>query len=353
MGLDQKEELISMRSNIDRKIEHIKYMRTYEMISDLEYKTIKLNDLSIQNSNIYRHQYIVNILLQKIQQYSNYFRKNVLIEDGEEDFQITWSILNMHLWLIVNRLNHDYVVEGNLESEVIAKQLTKLFDESLEGAMNRLFLRRGKKDFMNDTSFFMNSARMIFDRHFNVHQKTGRNPLFKLDALVWSKVFMEKEERYSQNVYNVSNYLVSQYQVIMNQPIQDIYDSYLLFSIYSMPYDTVKKMKEVNRDLYLDQEQFEKELENEEVIKKFFYSYTEQDQVYGEYLEKGQKGILEQREDMIRQFLEINEQIKDDYGQDLQLLVKQEQKNDKSYHIFGGFKRLQNTMIDNLMRIHK
>jgi len=36
-----------MRSNIDRKIEHIKYMRTYEMISDLEYKTIKLNDLSI------------------------------------------------------------------------------------------------------------------------------------------------------------------------------------------------------------------------------------------------------------------------------------------------------------------
>ena len=54
-----------------------------------------------------------------------------------------------------------------------------------------------------------------------------------------------------------------------------------------MPYDTVKKMKEVNRDLYLDQEQFEKELENEEVIKKFFYSYTEQDQVYGEYLEKG------------------------------------------------------------------
>lgn len=67
---------------------------------------------------------------------------------------------------------------------------------------------------------------------------------------------MEKEERYSENVYNVSNYLISQYKLIMSQPVKDIYNNYFLFSVYNMPYDTVKKIKQVNRDLQLDEEQF-------------------------------------------------------------------------------------------------
>ena len=82
----------------------------------------------------------------------------------------------------------------------------------------------------------------------------------------------------------------------MGQPIKDIYNSYLLFSVYNMPYDVVKKIKEVNRDLQLNEEQFQEELENEEDVKKFFYSYNEYDQVYDDYLEKGQNKLLDQRD---------------------------------------------------------
>lgn len=75
--------------------------------------------------------------------------------------------------------------------------------------MHKLFLKKGKKDFINDTLFFMASSRLLFDKHFNCLAKSSRNPLYKLDALVWTKVFTEKEERYSSNVYKVAAYFIS------------------------------------------------------------------------------------------------------------------------------------------------
>jgi hypothetical protein len=86
---------------------------------------------------------------------------------------------------------------GDLESGHLALLLEGKLDESLENSMHTLFLKKGKKDFINDTLFFMSSSRVIFHKHFNTLPKSSRNPFFKLDALVWSRVFVEKQERYS------------------------------------------------------------------------------------------------------------------------------------------------------------
>jgi hypothetical protein len=54
-----------------------------------------------------------------------------------------------------------------VESGHLVKLLESRFDENLESNMHKLFLKKGKKDFINDTMFFMSSARMLLDKHFN------------------------------------------------------------------------------------------------------------------------------------------------------------------------------------------
>lgn len=117
----------------------------------------------------------------------------------------------MHLWLVTNRLKQEVVTNKDLQSQHLIRLLDTRFDENLESNMHKLFLKKGKKDFINDTMFFMTSARMIMDKHFNANPKSSRNPLFKLDALVWTKVFTEKIERYSPEVYKVAAYLLAQH----------------------------------------------------------------------------------------------------------------------------------------------
>ena len=115
----------------------------------------------------------------------------------------------MHLWLVTNRLKHEVVLRKDLECQHLVRLLEARFDENLESNMHKLFLKKGKKEFISDTMFFMTSARMLLDKHFNSNPKSSRNPLYKLDALVWTKVFTEKEERYSNMVDKVAVYLLA------------------------------------------------------------------------------------------------------------------------------------------------
>lgn len=63
-----------------------------------------------------------------------------------------------------------------------------------------------KNDFIKDVNHFMVNNRNAFDRHFNVLYKN--DPYEKIDALVWSTIFFEKVERYSEEVYLMSEYLI-------------------------------------------------------------------------------------------------------------------------------------------------
>ncbi len=58
----------------------------------------------------------------------------------------------------------------------------------------------------------MVSNRQVFDRHFNTIYKD--NPYVKLDALVWSTIFFEKVQRYSDEVYIMTEYFYKNYLYI-------------------------------------------------------------------------------------------------------------------------------------------
>lgn len=52
----------------------------------------------------------------------------------------------------------------------------------------------------------MANNRKAYDRHFNELYKD--DPYEKIDALVWSSVYFEKLERYSEDVYLMSEYIM-------------------------------------------------------------------------------------------------------------------------------------------------
>lgn len=58
----------------------------------------------------------------------------------------------------------------------------------------------------------MNSS--VLSMHFKHSNLTKDNPYLGIDALVWSLAFTEKVERYSDQVYLFSEYLVKSYQHI-------------------------------------------------------------------------------------------------------------------------------------------
>lgn len=52
--------------------------------------------------------------------------------------------------------------------------------------------------------------------HFGVSDITRNNHYKGIDALVWSILFFEKVDRYGDEVYLMSEYLVKNYQMIQN-----------------------------------------------------------------------------------------------------------------------------------------
>lgn len=52
------------------------------------------------------------------------------------------------------------------------------------------------------------------------------------------------------------------------------------FSHLNVPFSMVDQIKKANVQMRLDEKEFEEELENNQRIKKFFYSYNGMDKIY-------------------------------------------------------------------------
>ncbi len=63
-------------------------------------------------------------------------------------------------------------------------------------------LRKQKK--IDDIENYLFAIRRNFDFHFYINAKSTENPLYKLDALVWSSIYHEKVPRYSDKVYKMA-----------------------------------------------------------------------------------------------------------------------------------------------------
>lgn len=86
-------------------------------------------------------------------------------------------------------------------------------------------------------------------------------------------------------------------------------------------------------------------MESEERIKKFFYSYSGKDHLYDLAPLDGHVHIDTHRQDLLRQFLDMNDQIEATHGLPLQLLISREDKVETCKQIFQRGDYLQNPMV--------
>lgn len=78
------------------------------------------------------------------------------------DFHIEHSLMNMHLWLIMNRLRK---INTSL-SNFIAKNLELIFKVYTEQKVFKIHLKK-KNEFIKDVNLFMQNNRKAYDSHFN------------------------------------------------------------------------------------------------------------------------------------------------------------------------------------------
>jgi len=182
------------------------------------------------------------------------------------DFHIEHAILNMHIWLMVNRLNQI----NTKESKLMAKNLELEFKNLTLDKVNKIHLRK-KNDFIKDVSHFMKNNRAAYDQHFITHPKTSTNPYYKLDALVWSTVLFEKIERYSDLVYLISEYFIKHYDYLETVSYEKFEGANILWDIYRIPVNFKAKLIEVNPPL--SPEELEAEIKSDAKVKKHYYTY--------------------------------------------------------------------------------
>lgn len=208
---------------------------------------------------------IASTIVQRILEWVNSIEFNHILK-LPPDFHITHAILNMHIWLIINRLKNI----GGQEIRYLIKIISESYSQITNFKVMKIHLKK-KNDFIKDLNSFMKQNRNSFERHFEIDPKTSVNPYYKIDALIWSTVFFEKVDRYADSVYIVAEYLMQHYEYINTLSYDDIIDGRLAWDAYRVPQEYKTKICKVNPPL--SKAEFEAELSNPNEIKKFFYTY--------------------------------------------------------------------------------
>ncbi|EAR99475.2 hypothetical protein TTHERM_00136390 (macronuclear) [Tetrahymena thermophila SB210] len=184
------------------------------------------------------------------------------------DFHIEHAILNMHIWLMVDRLN-----EINTPiSRFMAKQLLVSLKKNQLQSISRIHLKK-KNDFIKDVIHYMQANRNAFHNHFRVNPITskGDDAYQKLDALVWSTIFFEKVPRYSPEVYMMADYFKQNFDYLKTCTFQDFEDGMIEFDCYRIDPDFVNKVQKYSPRL--NEQEFLEEFYSEKTNKRYYYSY--------------------------------------------------------------------------------
>lgn len=199
--------------------------------------------------------------------------------DLPPDFHIEFAILNMHVWMIIRRLQKF----NTRKSQLMIAVLQQTFVRHTDFEVSKIHLKK-KNDFIKDLTYFCDLNRQNYEKHFFSNFKTSQNPYFKIDALVWSTLFYEKVERYSERVYLLSEYMIKHFRYINSLSLEEIEAGQIDFDIYRNSLNFKQKIQEVNPPL--SQEEFEAELNSSSPIKKFFYNYDDPEHVMPIDIEK-------------------------------------------------------------------
>jgi len=184
------------------------------------------------------------------------------------DFHIEHSLVNVHLWLIVDRLKKI----NTLESNYMAKHMEYLFRKYSVEKTNRIHLKK-KNDFVRDVNHFMLNNRIAYDHHFNKHPITSNNPYIKMDSLIWSTIFFEKVPRYSDVVYLLSEYVIKHFEYFQRLEMSDFLNADIEWDVFRITVNYKAHLQTVN--VPLTDEQLKTEVESDAKIKKHYYSYDD------------------------------------------------------------------------------
>lgn len=152
------------------------------------------------------YEFVSQYLLTRTMLYLNSIEFNKILTIPS-DFHIEHSILNVHIWMLCDRLEKI----GTRQAKLIKKDLEYVFKKYTVDNVGKIHLKK-KNDFIKDVNHFMSNNRKAYDRHFNTLYKD--DPYQKIDALVWSSVYFEKLERYSEDIYLMSEYIMQNYAYI-------------------------------------------------------------------------------------------------------------------------------------------
>lgn len=136
-------------------------------------------------------------------------------------------------------------------------------------------LRKQKK--IDDIENYLFAIRRNFDFHFYINAKSTTDPLFKLDALVWSSVYHEKVPRYSDKVYKMAEYFYQHYQYLKTLSFEDIEQGKIDWSAYRVPVSYKNQLVRVNPPM--SEEEFEKEYNSPFKVKKYHYNFRQDDEL--------------------------------------------------------------------------
>ena len=193
------------------------------------------------------------------------------VMDVPPDFHVQYSILNFHLWLVVSRLK-------DFKDQKVVRHMIKSLNEQFRLYSNfhisEIHIKK-KNDFVKDLESFMRLNRNTFDKHFRNDPRTSANPYYKADALVWSTIFFEKVDRYDPRVYRFAEYAVNLYKYFSSLPLEDLKTGVFNYDAFRIRGDFHKKLTDINPPL--SSEEFEAELDSDEPVKKFFYTYDDPD----------------------------------------------------------------------------
>lgn len=169
------------------------------------------------------------------------------------DFQVELAVIHFHGWLFSNFLKRWDTPAANHMIKRIKYSLNVITTDRI----GRLSIKK-KNDFQKNVSSALKLNLTIFDYHFNKSPLSKDDPYVKIDALIWSTVFLEKVERYGDEVYLFSDYAVKSYKMLQEASYEDWMTCMIEFDAYIADYNFKEKVQAINPPL--PKEEYEAEL---------------------------------------------------------------------------------------------
>lgn len=77
----------------------------------------------------------------------------------------------------------------------------------------------------------------FFDHHFNYNDTTICDPLYKLDALAHTAIFLGKTDRYEDRVYKMGYYILEMYKYFQTLSLEELISFDFHFNAFIIPVD--------------------------------------------------------------------------------------------------------------------